>query len=464
MSKQFIPHEYQKNIAELMVAKKLLGIWAEPGTGKTATTLTVLNEIKQKTLVIAPLRIMYSVWPNEIAKWENFNNISYTLLHGKDKEKNFMKNNVGVYIINPEGLNWLEKMITKHKRFPWKILVIDESAKFKSPKTKRFKVMKRMVGMFQYKFLLAGNPIPNSYMDIWSQIFILDKGKRLDRSYTRFVKEYFHQVDYRGFVWAPFTDTAERIQKKIKDISIFIKADDELDLPERVMDDIRFDLPKEITAMYKSMEGKLFSDLDTGKILASNAAVASQKCQQIANGFVYESLTEIEKLEKKQVIAQRLHSIKVELLQDLVEELDGSPLLVGYWFKEDYKMLCEAFPNIPHIGSGTSMEEGVRIEKDWNAKKIPLLFGFTGSVSHGLNLQEAGNHCALYSLLYNADMFDQFIRRIQRQGNTHKRVFVHRFIAKNTVDEAMCLSLHRKLTNASDFLDALTLYRQGERV
>jgi SNF2 family DNA or RNA helicase len=123
----------------------------------------------------------------------------------------------------------------------------------------------------------------------------------------------------------------------------------------------------------------------------------------------------------------------------------------------------EAFPNTPHIGRGTTMEEGVKIEKDWNAKKIPLLIGFTGSVSHGLNLQEAGNHVALYSLLYNADMYDQFIRRVQRQGNENKRVFVHRFIAKNTVDEAMVLSLNRKITNASKFLDALTLYREGIR-
>ena len=248
-------HKYQNNLVTDMVDNKFFGIFAEPGTGKTATVLTFINIIKQKTLVIAPLRITYSVWPKEIDGTTNFKNIKYCILHGKDKENNFLRNDVGIYLINPEGLPWLMKMIVKHKRFPWKMLVIDESAKFKSPSAKtRFKLIKKILGKFERIYILAGNPIPNKLADLWTQIFILDRGRRLGKSFSSFKRKYMYQADFRGFVWEMHNWSYDDIMKSVSDICTFIKADDHLDLPKRVINDIKFDLPEDVRKQYKSME------------------------------------------------------------------------------------------------------------------------------------------------------------------------------------------------------------------
>lgn len=455
-------HQYQKDIVKFMEEHPRCYVAAEPGLGKTSCALTRINQLRKKTLVIAPLRICYLVWPHEKNKWTNFHDIPMTILHGPRKEIRFLSDDFGVYVINPEGLKWLDKMIVKHRRFPWKVLIIDEAPRFKSHKTVRFKKIKRMLSRFNYVYLLAGNPIPNSYLDLWSQMFIIDLGKRLYKSFTRFRNRFFYQVDRKGFVWSMFKESPKEIKELVEDVVISVRAKDHIDLPDEVVIDIEFDLPSHVAKQYKSMETKLFSDLDEGKILASNAAVASQKCQQIANGFLYESLSEMDKLKKVEPKAIRLHEIKLDLLEELVEELDGMPILVGYWYKEDLKMLHERFPDTPYIGSGVDMDEAAEIERKWNQKKIPMLFGQIASVSHGLNLQEAGYHVAYYSMVYNFDQFDQFFRRVLRQGNKHQRVIIHRFLARNTVDFAMKRSLDGKGNTAENFLNALKLYRQNK--
>lgn len=454
-------HKYQEECVKLMEEKTHFGLWAEPGLGKTAISLTLINKIKKKTLIIAPLRIVYSVWPKEIDETTNFKNIKYTILHGKDKEKNFLKNNVGVYLMNPEGLPWLMKTIIKHKRFPWKVLIIDESAKFKSPTAKtRFKLIRKMIGKFERIYLLAGNPIPRDLSDLWSQIFILDKGKRLEKSFHHFKRKYFFQVDYKGFVWEAHEWSHETIMRKVSDICTFIKADDHLDLPSMVIADTMFDLPPDVRVQYKSMESKLFSDIDDGKILASSAAVASMKTQQIANGFLYPSLNEIEKVKgiKKPTIL--LHKIKVELLKDLTDELDGSPILIGYWFEADWLYLKDAYPDAVFFDKTMSFEDCAILEDKWNRGEIPILFGQTASISHGLNLQKAGSHVCFYSLPWNFDVYYQFVRRVLRQGNDNKRVIVHRIIASKTIDEAIIKSLERKGKASSDFLNSIADYRK----
>lgn len=458
---KFIPHKYQENMISELETHNTFGLFADPGTGKTGTILSFLNIARQKTLIIAPLRISYSVWPKQIALWDNFNNIKFTILHGPHKEQNFLRNDVGVYIINPEGLPWLMKMLVKHRRFPWKILVIDESAKFKSPSAKtRFKLIKKIINKFERRYILAGNPIPNTLMDLWSQIFILDHGVRLGKSFVQYKRKYFYQADFKGFVWKPHDWAFEAIMKQISDICMYIKADDYLDLPKMVINDIPFDLPSGVLKQYKTMESKLFSDIDSGKILASSAAVASQKCTQIANGFLYPSYNEIEKAKGIKRPTILLHQIKVELLKEIIEELNGSPILVGYWFDQDYLYLKKAFPKAVFFDKTLSFEECSKLEDTWNRGEIPVLLGQTSSISHGLNLQEAGNHVAFYSNVWNFDVYDQFIRRVLRQGNSEKRVFVHRFIANKTVDKAMILSVNNKGTVSSNFLNAINEYRK----
>lgn len=462
---KFIPHKYQQDCVKNLEDNKAFGLFLSPGMGKTSTILSFLNSIRQKTLIIAPLRIVYSVWPAEISKWDNFKNIKHTILHGPNKEQNFLKNKVGVYLINPEGLPWLMKMILKHKRFPWKILVIDESAKFKSPSAKtRFKLIKKIINKFERRYILAGNPIPNSLMDLWTQIFILDHGVRLEKSFVHYKRKYFYQADYKGFVWAPHDWSFEAIMTKISDVCMYIKADDYLDLPQMVINDVKFDLPLDVRKQYKTMESKLFSDIDDGKILASSAAVKSQKCTQIANGFLYPSYNEVEKAKGVKRPTVLLHKIKVELLKEIVEELNGSPILIGYYYEQDYLYLKEAFPKEVFFDKTLSFSDCSALENKWNRGEIPILFGQVASISHGLNLQEAGNHVAFYSNVWSFDVADQFIRRVLRQGNTEKRVFVHRFIAVKTIDEAMVKSINDKGTMSSNFLNAINDYRRENKL
>jgi len=457
----FIPYKFQQSIIEEQKNKKAFGVFSEPGTGKTGTELTFINIMRQKTLIIAPLRILYSVWPKEIKKFGNFNNIKITILHGKDKEKNFLRNNVGVYLVNPEGLPWLMKTMIKHKRFPWKILIIDESAKFKSPKAKtRFKLIKKIMNKFERRYILAGNPIPNTLLDLWTQIYILDHGVRLGKSFEAYKREYFYQADYQGFVWKPHDWAFEAIMKKVSDICVYIKADDHLDIPMMVFNDIEFDLPPDLLIQYKSMENKLFADMDEGKVLASSAAIASQKCQQLAQGFLYPSYSDIEKVKGIKKVTQLTHKIKIELLKELIEELNGSPILIGYWYEQDLNYLKEAFPNEVFFDKTKSFAECAELEDEWNMGNIPVLFGQASSISHGLNLQEAGNHVAFYCNVWNYDVFDQLIRRVLRNGNEHKRVFVHRFIANNTIDKAILLSNKAKGSMSKNFLESILEYRR----
>lgn len=478
MSEEFNPHQYQVEAFNLMVKNPQHGIFMQPGLGKTPTSLMLLKHFRKKVLVIAPLLISHLVWPNEIKKWNQFKSIKCTILHGPDREKKFLSRKAGIYLINPESLLWLESMIIKHNKNPWEILIIDESTKFKAPNSKRFKVIKRMISMFKRRYILAGNPMPNSYLDLWSQIFILDKGKRLGPSYSAYKRRYFIQTGFRGFNWELKEGAAIQIENKLKDLCFFVEAKDYINLPKMIINDITFPLPPKIKVLYNKMEKKLFAELDQyntedlngdeyfidngGKEIANTKVQALMKCQQIVQGFIYiHKEVENHKREKinKHIGTTFLHQIKLDLLKEIIEELNGKPILIGFWFGEDRERLLKAFPSAKLIGSGSTLEENKEIEKKWNKGKIPVLIGNFSSISHGLNLQFAGNNIAFYSMIYNYDQYDQFIKRVLRQGNCNEHIFVHRFLAENTIDYAMLDSINKKGLTSYNFLISLKKYK-----
>lgn len=460
----WIPRKYQEQVFDFAINLPAAGLLLPPGLGKTSISLKIINHFKEKTLIIAPLRVMYSVWPREIEKWDNFRNIKYTILHGPDKLRNFRRKDVGVYLINPEGLKWLIQTIEREKRFPFVNLFIDESSKFKAHKSKRFKFLAPYLKLFKRRYILTGTPIPNTYLDLWAQIYILDFGRALGKNFYQYRNRYFYPADFRGWSWKLRDNAEGEIQNAIKPFVMHLSLEDidEFDMPELVVNDIEFDLPPEVQKAYKTMEKHAFAQVENGeKILAPSAASAVMKCAQICNGFMYESLDEEEKLIGKVPRIFQYHNIKVDIAKELVEELQGSPLLIAYWFKEDYRKLREAFPDAAHIGSGVSGEQGAKIEKEWNEGKIPILLASLGSVSHGLNLQEGpGYSIMFYCLTYDFDTYDQLIRRILRQGARHKKVVVHRPIAKGTVDRLMCDVVEEKDRTQSAFLNAVKHYIQ----
>lgn len=391
------------------------------------------------------------MWPKEVKKWNDFKDIKVVILHGKDKEKNLGKE-ADIYLINPEGLPWLLKQNFKKQGFD--VLIVDESSKFKAWNTMRFKLLKTVLQQFRRRYILTGSPAPNGLMDIFSQIFILDGGAALGKYITNYRNTYFYPSGYGGYEWKIQPGAEARIKERIKPLIMHLAAEDYLELPERVINPIYVDLPKDAREIYDEMEDEMYTDLLKGEIVAANAAAASMKCRQIANGGVYDENGD----------THTVHMEKADAILDLVEELQGTPILIAYEFTHDLERLKRSLgKDTPHIGGGVSTKRATELERAWNAGELPVLLGQPASIAHGLNLQDAGNHIAWHSLTWNFEHYDQFIKRILRQGSKHKKVFVHHIIARNTVDEAILMALSVKDNTQKSLLSGLKEYLSQKR-
>lgn len=439
-----------------MLQNACAGLFLDPGLGKTSITLACLKILKreklmQKTLIIAPLRVCYSVWPKEAAKWDDFKEISVTVLHGKDKEKNLHKA-ADVYLINPEGLVWLCKQ--NFRKLGFDVLVVDESSKFKATNTQRFKLLRNILPHFRRRYILTGTPVPNGLMDLFGQIYILDLGAALGRFITHYRNTYFYPTGFGGYEWKLQNGAEARIQEKIKPLTIRLEDKDYLELPEIVINDIYIDLPQTAREAYNEMEKELIIAMESGEVVAANAAVASMKCCQIANGGIYDE-------EGK---AYHFHMEKAEVVAEVIEELQSSPALIAYEFHHDLERLQQVLgAKAPYIGGGVSPKRSAELETAWNRGELPFLLGNPASISHGLNLQSAGNQVIWHSLTWNFEHYDQFIKRVRRQGNTYKQVFVHRIIARDTVDEAKIMALALKDNTQKSLLNGLKGYLAEKR-
>ena len=450
------PHGYQKKAIRFILQNSCAGLLLDPGLGKTSIILASLKILKQeklasKVLIVAPLRVCYSVWPKEITKWKDFAELTAVILHGKDKEKNLEKE-ADIYLINPEGLAWL--LGRNFKALGFDILVIDESSKFKNASTQRFKILRPVLPNFRRRYILTGSPAPNGLLDLFGQIFILDLGAALGRYITHYRNNYFYPSGYGGYEWKIQDDGEARIQEKLKPLTLRLAAEDHLELPEMVFNRIEITLPKKAREAYDEMEKDMVAFLELKQkrvqnIVAVNAASASGKCRQIANGGVYD----------EDGTVHDLHVEKAQAVADLIDELNGTPALVAYEFQHDLERLLKVLgKSTPYIGGGVSAKRSSEIEAEWNRGSIPVLLGHPAAMGHGLNLQNAGNHVIWHSLTWNYEYYDQFNRRILRQGSKHSKVFVHHVVATDTIDEAVLGALAGKKKTQNDLLDALKAY------
>lgn len=451
------PHAYQKKAIRFLLQNSCAGLFLDPGLGKTSITLAALNVLRSegvatKTLIIAPLRVCYSVWPKELKKWTEFRGLTYTILHGKTKEWDLAKE-YDIYLINPEGLQWLfdSKMF---KKAGFNTLVVDESSKFKDSSTQRFKRLRSALHTFDRRYILTGSPAPNSLLDLFGQIYILDLGKSLGKFITKYRDTFFYPAGFKGYDWKPKPNAERTIQERIGPLVLRMDAEDYLKLPELIVNNIEVELPKDAWEIYKEMENDYVAGVDNGSIVASNAAVASGKCSQVANGGIYDA-------DKKDYV---IHEEKARAVLDLIEELGGSPCLVAYEYGHDLKRLQKVLgKEVPYIGGGVTTKRAAEIEDAWNKGQIPVLLGQPQSIAHGLNLQNAGHHVVWHSLTWNYENYDQFIRRIRRQGNEHSKVFVHHIVAKDTVDELKLFAMNRKFRTQKDLFDALNKFIRTKR-
>ena len=398
------------------------------------------------------------MWPKELKKWTNFQKLSCSILHGSKKES-ALKEKADIYLINPEGLPWLINSGALEELKP-DTLIIDESSKFKNTQTQRFKTLKPWLGKFRRRWILTGSPTPNGLLDLFGQIFILDMGAALSPYITQYRRMFFDPSGYGGYEWKLKPDGAKRINTAIKPLILRLEDSDYLELPEIVDNDIYVDLPPAARKMYNQMERVLLTSLANKELItAANAGVASMKCSQIANGGVYRQGLEVD---TPLVDSERwvdVHDAKAEAVADLVEELEGEPVLIGYEFDHDLARLRKVLPKDAVYVADLSAKQFAEVENRWNRGEITVLVGQTSSIAHGLNLQDGNaRHLILHSLIWNYEDYMQFIRRIRRQGNKSKKVFVHRIIARDTVDEAKVDALANKHDTQYSFLTALKDY------
>lgn len=471
------PHAYQKRGVKWLLEHAGCALFLDPGLGKTAITLAAIKILKQKgvvskVLVIAPKRVCYEVWPREAQKWRDFAGLRVSVLHGPKKES-ALKTDADIYVINPEGLDWLLQAdkskssagrtrvavdLKRWRALGFDTLIVDELTKFKHTNTNRFKALRHVLGTFARRWGLTGSPAPNGLMDLFGQCYVIDQGRSLGPYITHYRMKYFVQ-SYDGFSWDLREGADQEIYERIAPIALRMSAADYLELPELVENTIRVDLPPDSRKIYDAVEDDLIAQIDKRTIVAANAAAASSKCRQIANGAVYVD-SDIEALFKGGSYKGRewvgVHDAKLDALEDLIDELQGSPLLVAYDFRHDLERLQARFGrDVPYIGSGVAPKRTTEIIDSWNAGKLPVLLGHPQSIGHGLNLQESGHHICWFSPTWNYELYDQFNRRVYRQGVKASRVFVHRIAARGTVDELVLAALATKGRDQNALLDAL---------
>lgn len=446
------PRAYQFEAAKHILSNPGAALFLEPGLGKTSTTLAGLKTLlkhkhAKRALIIAPLRVCYSVWPREAAKWDDFKGMEIAILHGAGKEA-ALRSKAQICVVNPEGLPWL---VAQPELKEFDALVVDESTKFKNRQTQRFELLKtHILGRAKWRWILTGTPAPRNLMDLWSQMFIVDGGERLGRFITRFRNEYFDEV-FNGFAreYHPRPDTAGRIEAKIKDVALYMSAVDHLDMPSLVVNEISVELPRAAQSVYTAIEENALAVLRDSRVSVAQKSAAQMKLRQITGGAVYDDSGK----------ALVTHTAKYDALVDLVEEQNGQPLLVAVGFKHEAEQLQARLKkefklDVPYLGGGISPRASDDIAARWNAGELPVLLAHPASVAHGLNLQAGGHSVAWMTPTWSLEEYLQFNGRVWRQGQKSKTVIVHHVVARETVDEDVFAALAARKDVQQTLLDA----------
>ena len=432
MSKVFTPRPYQTMIRDHILDVPRCAIWAGMGMGKTTGTLNALDLLSitegDPMLVVAPLRVARSTWPDEAGKWSHLSGLEVVPVLGSPSERlAALRVDAPVYTTNYENLPWLVEQWGE--RWPYKTVVLDESTKVKGFRTRQGGMRARALGTVAHTKItriveLTGTPSPNGLQDLWGQAWYLDRGQRLGRSFTAFSQRWF-RTKPNGFGIEPLPHAQAEIQDKMRDICLTVDARDWFDLKEPIVTNIFVDLPMKARKHYAEMEKAMFTQLDEHEVEAFGAAAKTIKCLQIANGAAYVGDGNDD--------WKVLHDEKIDALASIIEESAGMPVLVAYHFKSDLARLLKAFP------TGRALDADPGTLKAWNAGRIPVLFAHPASAGHGLNLQDGGNILVYFSHWWNLEERQQILERVgptrQMQAGYDRPVFVYNLIARDTVDE-----------------------------
>jgi SNF2 family DNA or RNA helicase len=397
-----------------------------------------------RVLVIAPLRVAEDTWSRETEKWNHLQHLRISKVLGSvSQRRKALKATADIYVINRENTEWI---VSEYgDKWPFDMVVIDESSSFKNHQSKRFKAFRRVRPLSQRVVQLTGTPAPNGLIDLWAPMYLLDLGERLGKTITGYRDRYFSPGSRSGHVvyeWRQKKETEERIYEAIADIAVSMKTEDWLELPERIDRAIPIRLSEPARELYKQLERDLLLPYQDADVVANTAAVLSNKLRQMASGAVYD--------EDRGV--KWIHDAKLDALEDIIEAANGKPVMVFYDFKHSLARIQQRFPQARILRKGKDGNEDIRA---WNNDEIPLLALHPKSAGHGLNLQESSCQAVVwFDSIWSLEEDQQANARVHRQGQT-RSIVVMRLVAVGTMDEEAVTALEQKAAGQEALMQAV---------
>ena len=452
MSEPFRPYPYQQRCIDRILEQPVTALFLDCGLGKTAITLMAVRELiydrfeASRVLVIAPKKVAEATWTTEAARWEQTSDLTFSKVLGTARQREeALERDADIYLINRENVEWLVKHCGCN--WPFDMVVIDESSGFKNPKAKRVKALAKARRNFGRIVELTGTPSPNGLLDLWAQIYLMDYGHRLGKTFSGFRTRYFdpgRRNQHIIYEWIAKPGAEDAVLRKISDICISMRADEYLELPDMIYDDVTVELGADARKKYDEMERQMILDLPDTEITAFSAAALTNKLLQMSNGAAYDESGEY----------HRIHEDKVEMLMELLEKLGGNHAVIYYSFRHDLDRLREV------LGRDARELKTEADINDWNAGKIRYLLAHPASAGYGLNLQQGGHHIIWFGLPWSYEQYLQANKRLHRQGQK-STVIVHHLICRGTVDEIVLKALGQKEKSQDYVLEALKAKKES---
>lgn len=446
---QYKAHDYQEYAKQQIIEKRAVGLFLEPGLGKTVITLSAIWELMfdyfeiSKVLVIAPLRVAENTWIEELEKWNHLTFLRISKVLGSEQERlRALETPADIYVINRENVAWLCEL----GEWDFDMLVIDELSSFKNHTSKRFKALRKKRPGFARVVGLTGTPSTNGLMDLWSEIYLLDQGQRLGKTISSYRADFFTPDRMNGHIvysYKPRPGAEEFIYGLLSSLCVSMKSQDFLKMPERLERDVKVKLPEKAKEAYKAMEREMVADLEDKSIDAVNAAVLTNKLLQMASGAVYDDAGN----------PVELHNAKLDALEDLIEAANGKPVLIYYNYKHERMRIKKRFKDAVEIKTPKDF-------KAWNEGEIPIALAHPASMGHGLNLQHGGSTVIWFSLPWSLELYQQSNARLWRQGQKDT-VVVFRLLAKGTLDTDVARALEKKDVTQEALMQAMKVRVYG---
>ena len=439
-------------------------LWVSMGLGKTVITLTSLahlirTQYLRGVVIVAPIRVIRLVWRQEAAKWQHTQHLKFSMVTGtRDQRTRALLRPADIYLINYENLGWLAEtlqtyFVKKDKPLPFNGVVWDEISKCKNSATNRVKAVKKILDKFDWTTGLTGTPASNGYKDLHGQFLVVDKGQRLGVSKTAFRTRFYRKVG--PYKEVAYEDTEDTIKKLIGDITLEMSAEDYNPLPDLIVNNIEIEMPDDLRTKYEKMEREFFLQLDSGKeVEMFNQASLTNKCLQFSNGAMYPVAG--------MPLWEPIHDLKLDALEEIIDEAQGSPVLCSYAYRSDAARIMEKFKHLDPINLTDCKSESALLNAmhRWKTNDCALMIGHPASMGHGIDgLQKNGHILVWFGLNWSLDLYEQMNARVRRQGQGVP-VICHRIMCQDTLDQAQALALDEKATTQQGLRNAVKQYRE----